>query len=261
MDFTQLKQLDDIISALRGKNGCPWDKKQTPASMALYLIEETHELLEAIESEDTEHIKEELGDVLFLIIFIARMFDEKKAFNINDAAKEASRKLIRRHPHVFGDGHLSTDDEVKKQWDKIKKKENNHKLSSVLDSVPLKLPALMRAYRISERAARTGFDWNDIHGVMDKVQEEWDEFKNEMASLEDGENGKAALEMGDILFTLVNVARFAKIHPETALSASNAKFEKRFRYMEEKAKEKGMEIDSVPSREKEALWEEAKKVL
>ncbi len=261
MNFRELEKLSDVIWALRDENGCPWDKKQTPASMCLYLIEEAHELLEAIESGDNGHIAEELGDVLFLIVFIAQMFEEKGIFNLNDAAKEAGKKLIRRHPHVFGTGHLDTDDQVKKQWNEIKKKENNNKPVSVLDSVPAKLPALMRAYRISERAAGTGFDWDDIHGVMDKVEEEWNEFKNEIASAENDKREKASLEMGDILFTLVNVARFAKIHPETALAASTAKFEKRFGYMEKRAKEMGIDIDSVPSHEKENLWEEAKKTL
>jgi tetrapyrrole methylase family protein/MazG family protein len=171
--------------------------------------------------------------------------------------------MIRRHPHVFGNGHADNADEVKQNWHRVKMKEKNHAAKkSVLDSVPTKLPALMRAYRISERAAGTGFDWNDISGVMQKVEEEWSELKFELAKINQTkeDQNKVALEFGDILFTLVNVARFIHIHPETALSVSIKKFEKRFKHMENLISVKGKNFESISQNEMNILWEEAKKL-
>lgn len=260
--------LDGIITSLRGENGCPWDRKQTPESIGIYLIEEAHELLEAIESGDPEEICEELGDVLFQVLFIAKFFEESGLFDIEDAAGKIAEKMIRRHPHVFGDATVTEAEAVRQQWHEIKKQEKNGRPErrSVLDSVPRNMPALMRAYRISERAARTGFDWDDITGVMGKVEEEWSELKREIgkngserAGGEEQE-GKIALEFGDVLFTLVNVARFARIHPEAALARSTRKFEQRFHHLEEKAQTSGRDIDAVPRQEKERLWQQAKQI-
>jgi tetrapyrrole methylase family protein/MazG family protein len=266
VDQTPNKRHDGNIASLRSETGCPWDRKQTPESIAVYLIEEAHELLAAIESGNTEDICEELGDVLFQVLFIAKFFEEKGLFDIEAAARKSAEKMIRRHPHVFGDVTITETEAVRRQWHEIKKQEKNGRSGSVLDSVPRNMPALMRAYRISERAARTGFDWDDMGGVMDKVEEEWSELKAEI-----GKNGvepsrseqrreQIALEFGDVLFTLVNVARFARIHPESALVSATQKFERRFHHLEQTAEATGRDIDAVPRQEKEQLWNQAKKI-
>ena len=258
-NYENYKALNRLIETLRGENGCPWDKKQTPGTMMLYLMEEIYELAEAIESGDPDLICEELGDVFFQILFIARLFEEAGKFNIEDVARVNTEKMIRRHPHVFGDAVVTDAEQVKDRWQKIKMKEkNNVKKNSVLDSIPVNLPALMRAYRISERAARTGFDWDDLPGVMKKVEEEWGELKAELNKNGDGKKEDIALEFGDVMFTLVNVARFARIHPETALTNSTRKFEKRFKHMESVVSKEGKKIDEASRDEMDRLWEEAK---
>jgi len=252
-----LRSLTGLIETLRGENGCPWDKIQTTRTMAIYLLEEVYELVDAIETENPDEICEELGDVLFHIFFIARLFEEKGVFDIGDVAGFNKEKMVRRHPHVFGSESAENAGEVRRRWHTIKKNEKNHmKQQSVLDSVPGGLPALMRAYRISERAARTGFDWDSISGVMEKVKEEWSEFK---FALTENRKSNISAEFGDILFTLVNVARFAEIHPETALKDSIKKFETRFRNMEKSVAESGRTIDAVSRNEIDMLWEEIKK--
>lgn len=260
MNRKDFNDLINLIATLRGDNGCPWDKKQTPQSMALYLMEEVHELVEAIRSGDADHVCEELGDVMFLIFFVANLFNEQGKFDIYDVLAINLEKMIGRHPHVFGSDTVENAEEVRQRWQKLKMKEKSHSSDkSLLSSVPTSLPALMRAYRISERAARIGFDWDDLNGVMQKVEEEWDEFKAEVGKAgSEGQNKNISLEFGDILFTLVNVARFAKIHPESALADSVKKFEKRFGYMENAAMEKGERIENVDREEMERLWEEAK---
>ena len=258
-DPAHIARLDRLIETLRGENGCPWDRKQTPRSLAVYLTEEVFELADAIASGDPDAVCEELGDVLFQVLFIARMFQETGQFGIEDAARRVHEKMVRRHPHVFGDDRIEDADQVRRQWHEIKKTENPpSKTGSVLDSVPAGLPALMRAYRISERAARSGFDWDDIRGVADKVEEEWGEFNREIA--DDGPDARlrATLEFGDLLFALVNVARFAGFHPETALSEAVGKFERRFRHMERVVAESGREMESVTMAELGRLWESAK---
>jgi MazG family protein len=254
----ELAGLIKLIEALRGEKGCPWDKKQTPRTIALYLLEEVYELFDEIQSGKPDEICEELGDVLFQILFVARLYEEMGHFDILDVARRNTAKMIRRHPHVFGSETVDSADSVKQKWHQIKMTEKNlDQKASVLDSVPSGLPALMRAYRISERVARTGFDWDDMSGVMDKLREEWSELNTAMKD-EDGDGDKVALEFGDVLFTLVNVARFANIHPETALLDSTKKFEKRFKHMEKIISDSGRTISSVSRNEKERLWEEAK---
>jgi len=251
-----------LIETLRGENGCPWDRKQTPRSLSIYLVEEVFELVHAIESGDSKAVCEELGDVLFQILFVARLFEEAGHFTIEDAAGLIDEKMVRRHPHVFGDEHPENTDEIRLRWHQIKKRENAQTpTKSILDSVPVKLPALMRAYRVSERAARTGFDWDDISGVLRKTEEEWSELNEELAEKdpEKRNRDRTALEFGDVMFTLVNVARLAGIHPETALSRSISKFEKRFRHMEQKVAESGRELESIGRDELDRLWETAKK--
>ncbi|MBU0987239.1 MAG: nucleoside triphosphate pyrophosphohydrolase [Proteobacteria bacterium] len=253
-----------LIERLRGENGCPWDRKQTPKTLAVYLVEEIFELFDAIESENPDEVCEELGDVLFHILFIASLYRDMGHFDLNNVTAVNTEKMIRRHPHVFGNDKVDSADEVRSRWHKIKMQEKNHSAKvSILDSVPRKLPALMRAYRMSERAAKTGFDWDDIAGVMQKVEEEWAELKSALTG--EGQAGgrpeRVLLEFGDILFTLVNVARFAQIHPETALAASIKKFEKRFKHMEKTVLKNRKDIESLSPKEMEKLWEEAKSAI
>ena len=253
---TSLENLIQLIETLRGENGCPWDKEQTPETLAVYLVEEVYELLDAIESGSPQEVCEELGDVLFQIFFMAGLYQDMKHFDIHDAARVNTEKMIRRHPHVFGNVETGNTDDIRKRWHKIKLGEKNKSIAaSVLDSVPAKLPALMRAYRIAERAAATGFDWDNISSVMEKVEEELSEFKSALPFKKD----EASMEFGDILFTLVNVARFARIHPETSLTRSIKKFEKRFRYMEKTLSEKRKKIENLTRDEMKLLWEEAKR--
>jgi len=257
-----INRMIELVDTLRGEDGCPWDRKQTPRTMAVYLIEEVYELVDAIESGNPEEIRGELGDVLFQIVFIAGLYREKGHFNLQEVADNNTDKMIRRHPHVFGKGTIDDAEEVKRQWHRIKDEENSAtEKKSVLDSIPVKLPALMRAYRISERAAGKGFEWDNISGVIEKVEEEWSEFRSELSLAEkaDDNRDRVALEFGDILFTLVNVARFARIHPETALTSSIRKFEKRFRHMEQVLLERGKDLDSTPMDALSDLWEAAKR--
>lgn len=259
---SDVDKIIDIIEKLRGENGCPWDKKQTPLSMMFYLIEEVYELFDAVESGNPDDVCEELGDVLFQVLFIARLFQEKGHFSIQDVANINSKKMIRRHPHVFSNVNVKDADAVKEQWHRIKIKENNSACKeSVLDSIPKKSPAMTRAYRISERAAGTGFDWDDISGVMQKVEEEWAELKSELTPKNQTERNQNRVEMefGDIFFTLVNLARFAHIHPEKALRDSSNKFIKRFKYMEKKILKNSKNMASLLPDELNQLWEEAKK--
>lgn len=254
-DFSGIDPLFDLVKALRGEDGCPWDRKQTPQTMVRHLVEEVYELLDAVESEDFEHIREELGDVLFLIVFLIRLFEEQGRFGLQGVVEGSSQKMIRRHPHVFGNDRVSSADEVKQRWHEIKKTEKHPGVLSVLDSVPSRLPALLRASQISERAARSGFDWDDISGVMQKVEEEWSELKTE---LNGPPSDKIGEEYGDVLFALVNVARFANVHPETALSGAIRKFEKRFKYLEKQVFESGKPMESFTAGQLDQLWEEAK---
>jgi tetrapyrrole methylase family protein/MazG family protein len=255
-------ELGALVETLRGDNGCPWDQQQTPQSMITQLIEEAYELLDAISAEDPEAVCEELGDVLFHIFFLARLYEEKKDFNIQAVTSRITTKMIRRHPHVFGDSIIHTAEEVKAQWHKIKKEEKKEKASrSILDSVSASLPSLMRAYRLSERAGRAGFDWENLEGVFEKVEEEWREFKAAMLDNQSGRSNKEAveLEFGDLLFTLTNVARFLQIHPESALTMANMKFQKRFCELEKTIEETGREFSSVSQDEKDRIWEQVKK--
>ena len=265
-DQNDLSALIRLIERLRGENGCPWDKKQTPRTLAVYLIEEVYELVDAIASKSPEDVCEELGDVLFQILFMAHLYQKAGHFDLQDVARRNTDKMIRRHPHVFGQETAATSEEVRQRWHTIKMTEKNHDVNAgLLDSVPSGLPALIRAYRISERAARAGFDWDTISGVMEKVEEEWAEFKSEVdnippsgAQMDAKAREKLSLEFGDVLFTLVNVARFAKLHPETSLADATRKFEKRFKHMEQAIVQNGRQIDAVPYSELNALWEKAK---
>ncbi|MFO7716884.1 nucleoside triphosphate pyrophosphohydrolase [Desulfosarcina sp.] len=257
---TPIERLAALIETLRGENGCPWDKKQTPDTMAVYLIEEVYELVEAIISKNADAVCEEAGDVLFQLLFVVNLFRESGDFGLEDVIEKNIAKMTRRHPHVFGDASADTPEKVSQNWEKIKRLERGGAgRHSVLGSIPRNLPALLKAAMVSERAAKTGFDWDDLSGVMDKAMEEWMEFSKEVNTAEGAAGSdKAALEFGDIMFTMVNVARFARIHPEIALIRSIQKFEKRFNYLEERAKESGRNLDSLSVQEMHVLWDEAK---
>lgn len=263
-----IDRLMHLIERLRAKDGCPWDRKQTPASMVIFLLEEAHELAEAIASGNPEHIREEAGDVLFQLLFIVYLYAEQRSFDLHQVGAAITAKMIRRHPHVFGDAEVADADGVHKQWQKIKQNEKKankapNGLQSVLDSVPSGLPALMRTFRISQRAAATGFDWDDLAGVMDKVEEEWQEFRQEVRARQAGAGNMEpmAKEFGDLMFTMINVARLARLHPETALRKSLNKFEERFRYMESAFARKGLDVAGVTQAEREEMWAEAKSIL
>ncbi|UCD90062.1 MAG: nucleoside triphosphate pyrophosphohydrolase [Desulfobacterales bacterium] len=259
-----IEAITELIDALRGKNGCPWDRKQTPQTISVYLVEEIYELIDAIESEEHERVCEELGDVLFQLLFLINLFRDMGHFGLERVIDLIVEKMKRRHPHVFGKDEVNSAEIVQQQWHKIKIKEKQHlPVESVLESVPSNLPALMRAYRVSERAAKTGFDWNDVSGVLEKVEEELNELKAALNAHDPTPNDKAllALEFGDILFSLVNVARFVNIHPETALRGSTVKFEKRFKYLEKLVSNSGKDIESIPQHKLDDLWEEAKEKI
>jgi len=254
------KTLMDLIAALRSDQGCPWDRKQTPASLTVYLVEEIYELVEAIHADDADGTLEELGDVLFQVLFVIYMYAQEDRFSLHQVLERIIDKMIRRHPHVFGSQEVENVDQVKQQWRRIKQQEKGTQ-DSLLDSIPSGLPALMRAYRLSERAAATGFDWDALEGVMAQAEDEWSEFKAEVdhPGALTVNKAKVTMELGDVLFSLVNVARLAGIHPETALSRSTQKFMRRFKQMEAQAADQGRDLETMSKDEMERLWVAAKK--
>ncbi|MFQ5672968.1 MAG: nucleoside triphosphate pyrophosphohydrolase [Nitrospinales bacterium] len=250
------EKLASIVDTLMGDNGCPWDKVQTRESLKPYLVEETYELLEALDRNDPEEIKDELGDLLYQILFHAKMSSLAGEFDITDVIRSISEKMVRRHPHIFDRGKLHTPEQVVTQWDEIKKREKpGRDKESVLNSVPNHLPSLMRAQKLQKKAARHGFDWDRIEDVLKKLDEEVEEFKKaaRAANKEELQN-----EIGDILFVLVNIARFKKIDAEEGLRATNQKFIRRFRHIERQAAKSGRTLKEIPLEELEDYWQEAK---
>ena len=219
-----------------------------------------YELVDAVISGDDQAVLEELGDTLFQILFLSYLFEQRGRFSFEQVLERIIAKMIHRHPHVFGNEKAETSGQVKQRWRQIKQQEKDPQ-RSLLDSIPAAMPALMRAYRVSERAAGTGFDWDTLKDVMRQAEMEWDEFKEEVASAGDSDRVRqnAAMEFGDVLFTLMNVARLAGIHPETALSQSTQKFIKRFKHMETMATGQNTTLDALPRDELERFWQEAKK--
>lgn len=248
-------KLREIIAVLRGPNGCPWDKEQTHESLKKYLIEETYEVIEAIDSGDIDHLVEELGDVLLQVMLHAQIGEDDGYFAIEDVIEVLSEKMIRRHPHVFGNRVVEDSEEVLRNWQEIKKQEKGETETSLLDGISMSMPNLLRAYEIQKKAAKVGFDWQEITPALEKVKEELEEFENEIktASLDN-----AKKEFGDILFAFVNVARFLKIHPEEALFETNEKFIRRFGYIEEKVKNSEKPIEDHSLEELDRFWDEAK---
>lgn len=253
------EDLLEIMKILRAPGGCPWDREQDHESLKKYLLEESYEVLEAIDLKSPEKLCEELGDVLLQVIFHARIAEENAQFSIDDVIHGVSEKMVHRHEHVFGKKHAETADDVIELWDNIKKKEKGTKnQTAVLKDVPAILPALMRSYKVQEKAAKVGFDWDHVDDAWKKVKEESDEFYEAYKS-EDME--KASEELGDLLFAVVNVARFLKIQPELALTGTINKFIKRFEYIETKSREAGRELTEMTLEEMDLLWEEAKTKL
>lgn len=244
-------RLLDIMDDLREK--CPWDKKQTLESLRHLTIEETYELADAILDNDLEEIKKELGDLLLHIVFYSKIGSEKEAFDIADVATSISEKLIDRHPHIYGDVEVKDEKEVKENWEKLKLKEGK---KSVLEGVPRSLPAMIKANRIQDKVAGVGFDWEKPEQVWEKVQEELGELNDELAATD---QQKIEKEFGDVLFSMVNYARFIGVNPENALEKTNKKFIQRFQYLEQAAKKVGKSLHDMSLAEMDVFWEESKK--
>ncbi|RPD98231.1 nucleoside triphosphate pyrophosphohydrolase [Aureibaculum marinum] len=243
-------RLLDIMDELREK--CPWDKKQTIQSLRHLTIEETYELGDAILDNDLQEVKKELGDLLLHIVFYAKIGSETDAFDIADVANSISDKLIHRHPHIYGDIDVKDEKEVKENWEKLKLKEGN---KSVLEGVPKSLPAVVKANRIQDKVAGVGFDWEEPHQVFDKVKEEILELETEIKK---GNTNAIESEFGDVLFSLINYARFIKVNPENALEKTNKKFIKRFQFLENAAKKEGKELSDMTLAEMDVIWEKSK---
>ncbi len=248
-------KLTEIMDALRGPGGCPWDKEQTRESLKPYLMEELYELLEALDENDPVMIKEELGDLLFQIVFHCRLSKEMGQFDINDVIDSIAEKMVSRHPHVFGKERLESSDEQVIKWEEYKKKEGKNR-ESVLDGIPETLPSLLRARRLQDRASRIGFDWDRIEDVFRKLDEEIDEFH---AALDRKDPKEIEDELGDIFFVLVRVSSFVSVNPEDALRKTISKFIHRFRHIEMKALEQGRKLSEMTLDEMDVFWEEAKK--
>ena len=243
-------RLLDIMDELREK--CPWDKKQTLESLRHLTIEETYELADAILENDLNEVKNELGDVLLHLVFYAKIGSEKKAFDIGDVANAISEKLIARHPHIYGDVEVNNEEEVKQNWEKLKLKEGKN---SVLEGVPKSLPALVKANRIQDKVSGVGFDWEEPHQVWDKVQEELSELNEEIKK---GKKETIESEFGDVLFSMINYARFINVNPENALEKTNKKFINRFQYLEKAAKKEGKNLSDMSLTEMDVYWESSK---
>ena len=258
-DFSKLRE---VIKTLRGPNGCPWDRKQTHESLKRYAVEETYELLEAIDEQDDEHLVEELGDVLLQVLLHAQIGEDNGYFNMEDVIGRITEKMVRRHPHVFADMAADSAEEVISNWEDIKKQEkseagkNENKQISLLDGIPVSLPNLLRSLKLQKKAAKVGFDWGEEAPMWMKLQEEISEWLYEM---KEGTYEAAVEEFGDVLFAFVNLARFHKIDPEEALRQTNEKFSRRFRYIEQAVDKQGDEMQEKTLADLDALWEEAKK--
>lgn len=251
----QLKAFDRLLTIMDElREQCPWDKKQTMETLRHLTIEETYELGDAILDNDLEEVKKEVGDLLLHLVFYAKIGSETNSFDIADVCNSICEKLIHRHPHIYGDVKVEDEQEVKRNWEKLKLKEGR---TSVLEGVPKSLPALVKASRIQEKVSGVGFDWEKPEQVWEKVEEELEEFKVEVAK---NDTDAMESEFGDVLFSLVNYARYKNINPENALERTNKKFSKRFQYLESKAKTLNKDLKDMTLAEMDVFWEEAKKL-
>ncbi len=259
----QMQRLLKVMAALRDpERGCPWDKQQTFATILPYTIEEVYEVAEAIDHKDMSALREELGDLLFQIVFYAQLAKEAGEFEFSDITAGISEKLEQRHPHVFGEADIATAEAQTQAWEQHKERERHAKAAeqqrsaSVLDNVPVALPGLMRAMKLQRRAARLGFDWHDIEPVLEKIEEELAEVREVLA--EGGDKGRLMHEVGDLIFACVNLARHAEVEPEVAMRGVNARFESRFRRVEELARQQNQRLDQMSLEEMDKLWDQAK---
>lgn len=250
-------RLVEIVRTLRSPDGCPWDREQNLYSIKNHFMEEAFELVDALDKEDIENIREELGDVIFHVVFHAVMAEEEGKFDLASVLDEINEKLVRRHPHVFGSlGSIDTE-EVIVNWDRIKAEEKKEKRQkSILDDIPGSFPSIQRSLKMQERVRKVGFDWPDMQDCLDKVNEEIDEFRD---AVSEGDTAHIEHEMGDVFFAMINLSRFLKINPDEALRKANSRFQRRFTYIEQKLLEKGISSEDATLDEMEALWQEAKK--
>jgi MazG family protein len=254
----KFQQLVDIMTRLRAPDGCPWDREQTFDSIKPYTLEETYEVLDAVDRRDWDELRSELGDFMLQAVFFAQMASEEKRFDIGDSLDAINQKLIRRHPHVFADETAETGKQVLKRWDEIKAEERKEKKEApqdLLATVPRALPALVEAQQITSRASRVGFDWQNTAEVLGKLEEEIKEFEEACAR---GMQDHVEDEVGDLLFTIVNLARFVKVDPEQALRRTNTKFRQRFGHVERRLAAQGKQVSGTTIEELEDLWQEAK---
>ena len=252
----EFRKLVEIMARLRAEGGCEWDRAQTHESLRQYLVEETHEVIDAIRQGDPVPLCEELGDLLLQVLFHAQIASEIGQFDISDVIASISGKMIRRHPHVFGDATADTPEAVSRQWDHIKRTVENRSHESILGGIPKGFPSLLRAAKMSKKAARAGFDWERTEQVLGKVEEELSELKEAMTQ---GDPAPMEHELGDVLFSLVNLARFLGLNAEVAMVSANDRFERRFREMEKIAEKTGCSIESADMDTLDRLWEMAKK--
>ncbi|HJV67214.1 MAG TPA: nucleoside triphosphate pyrophosphohydrolase [Geomonas sp.] len=250
-------RLMEIMRKLRAPGGCPWDAEQTHQSLKRYLIEEAYEVIEAIDTDNQDLLKEELGDLLLQPVFHAAVAEEAGSFTMEEVLDAINDKLIRRHPHVFGEEVIETSEAQVQNWEKIKKQEKGVERKSALSGIPPELPALMKAQKITEKAARVGFDWEHTDQVFAKVMEELNEFEEAMLA---GDQKEMEAELGDLLFAIVNLGRFLCIDPEEALRKTIGRFTKRFSHVEDSLHAKGMAMQSATLEEMDVLWEEAKRL-
>ncbi len=251
----KFEELVDIVARLRSPEGCPWDREQTRESLKPFLVEEFYELIDALDEDDHEGIKEELGDLLFQIVLQSQLSKEEEIFNINDVVEGIARKMVRRHPHVFGEKDFKTSDDVSRWWEEHKKSEGkNH--DSAIGGVPKSLPALVRAQKLQMKATKAGFDWKKIEDVFGKLDEEVGELKK---ALKDGKKAEIEDELGDIFFVLVRISNFLDINPEDSLRKTIRKFIGRFEHIETQAARQGRRMNDMTLAEMDALWERAKK--
>jgi MazG family protein len=248
-------ELVKLMTRLRGPDGCPWDRKQALPDLKPYVIEEAYEVVDAIDQDDRRALAEELGDLLLQAVFIAEITREEGAFDIYDSITAIHDKLVRRHPHVFGDVEANDAEQVLVNWEKLKQDERKAENKSVLSGVPQSMPALLKASRLTEKAARVGFDWRRTEDVFDKIDEEVAELREAVAN---GDNSHIHEEIGDLLFTVANIARKVNVNPEEALQSTNRKFMSRFASMESRVRERDQNLDQLELEEMDKLWDEAK---
>ncbi|WP_164670629.1 nucleoside triphosphate pyrophosphohydrolase [Virgibacillus doumboii] len=248
-------RLREVIAVLRGPDGCPWDKKQTHETLREYAVEEVYELIEAIDEQDDEGIVEELGDILLQVMLHSQIGEDDGYFTVNEVIGSITNKMIHRHPHIFADKSVESIDDVYKTWDALKQEEKGEYRKSVLDGIPAGLPALSKAYKLQKKAAKVGFDWDDINDIWKKLREELDEVRVAIANQHETEVEK---ELGDVLFVLANIARYYKVNPEIALNQTNQKFTSRFSYIEEQLDEQGKDIHETSLNEMDYHWNQAK---